>query len=82
MPMDTAAKVKAYIEETFLFGKGELGEDTRLIEEHIIDSTGILEIIGFIERTFHVTIEDDEMVPENFDSLRSIVSYLEKKKGA
>lgn len=79
--MDTAAQVKAYIEETFLFGKGELGEDTRLIEEHIIDSTGILEIIGFIERTFHVRIEDEEMVPDNFDSLRSIVAYLERKKG-
>ena len=80
--MDSTAKIKAYLEETFLFGQGEIGEDTRLIEEHIIDSTGILEIIAFVERTFHIRIEDDEMIPENFDSIRSIASYLQRKRGS
>jgi acyl carrier protein len=80
--MDTKDKIKAYIEETFLFGQGGLEEDTSLIEDHIIDSTGILEVIAFVERTFHVQVEDDEMIPENFNSVKSIASYIERKKGS
>jgi acyl carrier protein len=80
--METKDKIKAYIEETFLFGQGDLEEDTPLIEYHVIDSTGILEVIAFVERTFHLQVGDDEVIPENFNSVKSIASYIERKKGS
>jgi acyl carrier protein len=49
------------------------------MQEGIIDSTGILELVFFLEENFGVSVEDDELVPENFDSLKKIVKYLEVK---
>lgn len=77
--MENKEKIRAFLVETFLFGSESLNEDTPLIEEHIIDSTGMLEIIAFIERTYGVRIDDDEMIPENFNSIRSMAEYLERK---
>ena len=72
--------VHDFIVENFLFGDGEqLKEDTSFFENGIIDSTGILELISFLEETYSVTIQDDELVPEHFDNLNRISQYLEKK---
>ena len=80
--MDYSSKVREFIVENFLFGDEEqLKDDTSFFERGIIDSTGILELIGFLEETYGVTIQDDELVPENFDNLNRITQYLDKKLG-
>ncbi|TPM26956.1 acyl carrier protein [Mesorhizobium sp. B2-3-5] len=56
-----------------------LVDDTSLLDQGIVDSTGVLEIIGFIEETFGVTVEDNELLPENLDSIRGIAQYVIRK---
>lgn len=72
--------VREFIVENFLFGEGEsLKDDTSFMEAGIIDSTGVLELIMFLEETYGIKIEDDELVPENFDNLQNVTRYLGKK---
>ena len=73
-------EIRAHIVEHFLFGEGEtLTGNTSFLEEGIIDSTGILELVMFLEEKYGIKIEDSELVPENFDTLENIARYLEKK---
>ena len=78
--MDHLKTIRAFIVENFLYGEdGNLGEKTSFLENGIVDSTGILELIAFLEQTFGIRVEDDEVVPENLDSLANLGAYLEKK---
>ena len=56
-----------------------LSDDVSLLEEGVIDSTGILELTTFVEATFGITVADEEIVPENFDSVDKIAAYVESK---
>ncbi len=79
--MDNFAKVREFVVENFLFGDGEaLKYDTSFMEEGIIDSTGILELVFFIEETFGFSVEDDELIPENMDSLQNIARFIDWKQ--
>ena len=79
--MEIINTVRNFIIENFLFDEDEnLKDDTSFLESGIIDSTGILELIEFLEEIFGVTVEDEEMIPENFDSIANVVQYLKKKK--
>lgn len=72
--------IRKYVIENFLFGDdSQLEEDTSFLESGIIDSTGILELIEFIEETYDIRIEDEELIPENLDSIQSVVQFLERK---
>lgn len=72
--------IKKFIIENFLFGdEKQIEEDTSFIESGIIDSTGILELITFLEETYKITIKDEEFIPENLDSLKNITRFLERK---
>ena len=72
--------VRNFVVEQFLFGEGDtLRGDTSFLEEGIIDSTGILELVMFLEKTYDIKVEDSELVPENFDTPDNIARYLEKK---
>lgn len=78
--MDIKNKIRTFIIENFLFGKNEgLEDDSSFLDEGIIDSTGILELVSFMEEEFHVKVEDEELIPENLDSIKNVVAYLEKK---
>lgn len=73
-------QIRSFMVETFLFGDDSaLQEDTSFIQSGIIDSTGILELINFMEQTFGIKIEDNELVPENLDSLNNIARFLDQK---
>jgi acyl carrier protein len=81
--MDNIDKVRTFIVENFLFGDGSsLKDDTSFLQERIVDSTGILEIITFLETEFSIKIEDDELLPENLDSLNNIDAFLKRKMAA
>lgn len=73
-------QIRSFIIENFLFGNDDgLKDDTSFLEEGIIDSTGILELVSFIEEEFSITVDDEELIPENLDSIKNITSYLENK---
>jgi acyl carrier protein len=81
--MDNIEKVRTFIVENFLFGDGStLKDDSSFLQERIVDSTGILEIITFLETEFSIKIEDDELLPENLDSLNNIDAFLKRKMAA
>lgn len=72
--------VKNYIVQNFLFGDGsQLENNTSFLQSGIIDSTGILELINFLEETYKIKINDDELIPENLDTIDNIVRFLERK---
>jgi acyl carrier protein len=70
--------------ENFLLGDDlrTLPGDASLIEAGIIDSTGVLELVGFLERTYGLRIADHELVPENLDSIDRVVRFVESKRSA
>ena len=77
---DTGEKIRAFVVTNFLFGQaGDLKDDTSFLEQGILDSTGVLELVAFLEQTFAIKVSDDEMVPDNLDSIDLISAYLEKK---
>ena len=72
--------VKEFIIENFLFGEEEQLElDTDFFDKGIIDSTGVIELVGFIEESFGISVNDEELVPENLSCLRNIEVFLQKK---
>lgn len=70
-----------FIKENFIRGRSqaEISPDESLIDSGIIDSTGILELVMFLEEKFSITIEDEELIPENLDSVNNLKIFLESK---
>ena len=78
--LDIKAQVKSYIADNFLFGLDvELPDDASLLTRGVLDSTGVLELVAFLEKTFCIEIVDDELRPENLDSLNAIEAYVSSK---
>lgn len=77
---DRKRLVRTFIVDNLLFGDDAgLEDDTPFFAEGIVDSTGFLELVLFIEETFEIRLEDDEVIPENLDSLNLIDRFLEGK---
>ncbi len=78
--MDAKNLVRKYIGENMvLVGASDLTDDTSFLSLGMIDSTGIFELIAFVEDTFGIKVGDSELLPENFDSLNAIQAYVERK---
>ncbi|OHV83815.1 acyl carrier protein [Rhizobium sp. LCM 4573] len=74
------AAVREFIAENFLFrADAEVSNSQSLLESGVIDSTGVLELIAFLETTYGITIADEEIIPENLDSIDSMTGYLASK---
>jgi acyl carrier protein len=84
MANDLKHQIGAFIETSFLFRAGmeKLGEDESLLGAGLIDSTGILELVSYLETEFGIAVEDHEIVPENLDSIAQIAAYVDAKRGA
>ena len=74
-------KVREYVAENLLIGEEEAGfsDEQSFLETGLIDSTGILEVIFFLEKEFDLEIDDEEMVPENLDSVANIGRFVLSK---
>lgn len=73
--------IHGFIVDNFLFGEDNgLDENTSFREENVMDSTGILELIMFLEEKYGIKIDDEDLVPENLDTLNNIVNFVKKKK--
>jgi acyl carrier protein len=81
--MNYAKEIRDFIVKNFLFGdEGSLQDDASFMRSSIIDSTGILELVTFLETTYNIHMENEEMIPGNLDSVNNVARYLERKTGA
>ncbi len=82
--MNVEERVKSFILENFLFTDDPtaLGEEDSFLDKGIIDSTGVMEVILFLEEEFDIKVMDDEIVPENLDSVRNIGKFVASKTAA
>jgi acyl carrier protein len=80
----TEQQIRHFIVEFFLFGQGaeSLSRSDSLLAKGIIDSTGVLEVVSFLEQQYGIHVADEELVPDNFDSIDRLVKYVERKRGA
>jgi len=80
---DIKTQVRQFIEENFLMGakRANYADGDSFMTHHLVDSTGFLELVMFLEETYGITVEDEEMVPENLDSLNAIEGYVGRKTG-
>ena len=80
--MSTEEKIKNYILENYLFtdDQSALASNDSFLDKGVLDSTGILEVINFLEEEFSIKVEDEEMIPENLDSVSNIAAFIERKK--
>jgi acyl carrier protein len=74
--------IRRFIETSFLFraDRQGLGDDESLLGAGLIDSTGILELVSYLEAEFGIIVQDEEIVPENLDSVRLIGAYVDHKR--
>ena len=70
--------IRNFIEENFLFQIGDqnLADDQSLLEAGVVDSTGVLELVAFLEDTFHLQIADKDIIPQNLDAVDSITAFV------
>jgi acyl carrier protein len=77
---DTVGPVRRFVVENFLFGRETgFGDEESFLESGIVDSTGVLQLVAFLESTYGIQVRDDELVPDNLDSVARISSYLDRK---
>ena len=73
--------MRRFVVENFMFGQeGDgLTSDQSFLDSGIIDSTGVLELLGFIEQKYAISVDDHELVPDNLDSIDRVASFVERK---
>lgn len=77
---ETENQVRDFIVTNFIFDQAyQLGPDDSFMDNGFVDSTGVLEVMMWLETTFGITVEDDEVLPENLDSVRAMARYVERK---
>lgn len=74
-------ELRTFIIDNFLFGEddGTLSGDDSFLEQGIIDSTGVLELVALLEKRYSITIKNDELEPENLDSIHKLVRFIDRK---
>ena len=79
--MEIENQLREYIIDNFMFADddGQLTREASLFDNGIIDSTGVLDLVSYIEETYEIQVEDTDLVPENFDTLANIRAYIEKR---
>ncbi len=77
-------KIRDYIIENFLFGDAEPMSDDgmSLLDEGIIDSVGVMELVAFLEADFGISVGDEELVPDNLDSVANLIAFVDRKRAA
>ena len=77
---DIKKQIRKFIVDNFLFGQDEgLTDSTSFLDKGIIDSTGVLELATHLESTYKIKVKDEELVPENLDSIDGVATYLHRK---
>jgi acyl carrier protein len=81
---DIKAALREFIQDNFVLSTASaaLGDDDSFLEHHVLDSTGFLELVAWLEATTGIKVGDDEMIPENLDSIASVARFVERKRAA
>lgn len=75
--------VRQYIQDNFLMGSAETyADDASFMDAQLLDSTGFLELVHFLEDSYGIKVEDEEMMPENLDSLDAVARFVMRKRAA
>ncbi len=79
--MDVKQKIRTFIFENFLFDaeEGDLLNDSSFLDQGIIDSTGVLELVEWLEDDFGISVDDEELIPENLDSVNNLAAFIAGK---
>ncbi len=79
--MSVGTQVRDFVNENFLFGNTNVTftNNDSFIENGIIDSTGVLELVSFVEEKFNFRIKDEEIIPDNLDSIKNLTTFIQKK---
>jgi acyl carrier protein len=79
--MDVREKIRSYVADNLLFSSNgyQFHDDTSFLDEGIVDSTGVVELVLFLEESFGFSVEDNEIVPDNFDSVNRLAIYIQHK---
>ncbi|WP_224985066.1 acyl carrier protein [Geomonas agri] len=79
--MNLKDEIRNFVVENFLFGDaGGLTDDSSFIREGIVDSTGILQLVAYLQERYQVAVADDELIPENLDSVQRVAAFVEGKR--
>jgi acyl carrier protein len=77
---DIQAEIYKFIVDNFMFGQADgLGVNESLLQKGVIDSTGVLELVSYLQDNFNITVEDNEIIPANLETVQGIVTYVGKK---
>lgn len=76
-------KVREFLVQNFLLGKGSAGikDGDSFLDSGVVDSTGVLEFVNFLQDTWSIETKDEELLPENFDSIDNLTAFVAKKLG-
>jgi acyl carrier protein len=76
-------EVRQFVVQNFLFGQGApLKDDESFLDGGIVDSTGVLQLVGFLEQHYEITIDNAELVPDNLDSVERVTRFVQQKLSA
>jgi acyl carrier protein len=79
---DIEREIDSFVLTNFLFGQSvDLQPDDSLLGRGLIDSTGVLELVDFLEEHYEIKVEDEEVIPNNLDSVRKVAAYVARKLG-
>lgn len=77
---EVAGRVRAFLVDTFLLGDDDgFADDESLLDSGIVDSTGVMEVVAFLEESFGIEIDDDELVADNLDSVQRLAAFVARK---
>jgi len=75
--------VREFLKKNYLFSDdGRIADEDSLMDKGILDSTGVLEFVGFLEKTFGLTVQDEELIPDNLDSIRHAAAFVRRKRSS
>lgn len=79
--IDTVTQIREFLFENFLFDAEQdaLQNDTSFLDQGVIDSTGVLELVDWLEETFNISVDDQELIPENLDSVNLLSAFISRK---
>jgi len=76
---DIEQEIRAFVAQNFLMGSSEALNDDAPLLGNVIDSTGVIELIVFVQERFVISVEDEEVMTDNFGSVKNVVAFIEKK---
>jgi acyl carrier protein len=76
---DIEREIRSFLIETFFLGRADKLQDDGSLLGTVIDSTGALELVNFLQERFGITVEDEDVIPENFDSVKNVVAYVTRR---